>query len=264
MRVSLETMSFNNSAFSSRKDVMKKSEEFTDAIIREARHKNLTRNQINTIIHTYAPDVKLRLRKSSNKNINGTFAPSYIYGTDSHQFGFEERVLTVAPTQRGKISMAEYIRTLAHEMTHIFQSEDKDVGDLVFLEKNLPIMDNIKASNTLFAASSVWDYFEDRILSDVLNGYDRLRDANCGKSPFRISLNKKTLKECLDDVYKNIRRNFPDEDIEFIKKFIKLQLLHEADAYKAGAKAYKKYKRQPLTLEDLFPSKLYEAIERNI
>ena len=67
MRISFNNYKYNNITFSSRKDVMEKSDEFTDTIIKEARHKNLNRHNVEEIIHSYVPDVKLRLRKAQMK-----------------------------------------------------------------------------------------------------------------------------------------------------------------------------------------------------
>ena len=149
-------------------------------------------------------------------------------------------------------------------MTHIFQSEDKDVGDLTFLENNLPTKNNKSANNALIAASNVWEYFEKALLYDFINGYEETAYYNNGKCPYKVTIDTKVLKDCLNDIFQKALKTFPDANIDFIRKFIKLQLVHEADAYTAGAKAYRKFKKQPVTKEDLFTPELYKSLTKHI
>jgi hypothetical protein len=62
--------------------------------------------------------------------------------------------------------------------------------------------------------------------------------------PTGIKGNREKMKECIADIFRDAEKSFPMVDINFIKSHAKLQLQHEAEAYRMGQRTLRKFKKE--------------------
>ena len=253
--------------FSGRKEVREKSENFSNDIIKLSRSKNFNDESIKALAHSYIPNIIFRKKtaqKGDEKDVAGVFIPDFQYGTASKRYGIKSRTIYLRPIKDAKMTKGEFIKTLVHEMTHAFQEDDKDISEVTLMNKSLKFVDEDTANEIMTAAFSTWIYFEDTLLYPLTDSIDNITFENRGTFPYNISINTEKMKECIADIFRDAEKSFPMVDINFIKSHVKLQLQHEAEAYRMGQRTLRKFKKENPRQEDEIIPQLYERISNYI
>lgn len=265
LAVSFNTFNYKQPAFSGRKEVMEKSEKFSNDAVKLSHSKRFNDENIRELVRIYIPNLIIRKKTSEaedEKKVAGAFRPDFQYGAKSKRYVVKARTIFLRPISSTNMPKSEYVKALTHEMTHAFQADDNDISDAALMNKSLKFVDEDTCNKRMIEAFSIWTYFEDVLMYPLMDGINSTITDNQGIFPYKISIDDKKMKECIDDIFQEAKKKFTDTDIEFVKNFIKLQLIHEADAYRAGQKALKKFKKEPLRAEDEIIPTLYENVAK--
>ena len=144
------------------------------------------------------------------------------------------------------------------------KEDDKDISEVTLMNKSLKFVDEDTANEIMTAAFSTWIYFEDTLLYPLTDSIDNITFENRGTFPYNISINTEKMKECIADIFRDAEKSFPMVDINFIKSHVKLQLQHEAEAYRMGQRTLRKFKKENPRQEDEIIPQLYERISNYI
>ncbi|MCR4881043.1 MAG: hypothetical protein K6A44_03730 [bacterium] len=262
MRVNLFPNLYNTS-FSSRQDVKLKTDTFSDDIINLARKNNLTDNEIRKVIHYYIPDVKIarqRCKMSRGAKQVGEYAANYTFSNASRSFDLGDKLLKLSRISGRTFTKSDCIENLVHEMTHAFQSEDKDCSIKNLFNKYLSGLSDSEIEKNVSHGFDFWFYFEDTIFNDYMNFYYKASSVNRNRFPFSVSIIPEEMKTCIAEKFKYAKKICPEFNEEFLKEFIKYQLHAEADAYEAGINALMKYKKSPMSKHDMALPELYRKV----
>lgn len=252
-----------NISFSSREDVMKKSEQFSRQMTALLKRKNCSQEEIFNLMHSFGPDMeicKVRPKTSRGARKVGEFISNYEYSGQNRRFKLKDMLMTVMSLTAKDFTKIDSVGSLTHEMTHYFQSKDKDESISNIFNKYLAGLSRNAIEKNVSIGFKFWYYFEDTLINDYMNFYYHSSSVNKNRFPFDVKIEPQTMKKCIEDKFKHAKKLYPRFNDEFLKEFVRFHLNAEADAYEAEAKAMQNYRNKPLGREDLLLPDLYRQI----
>ena len=253
--------------FTGRDDVRRKSDEFSDSFVKFARKSKLDISDVRQFTQGYVPELKVKrkaLKSNSEEDIAGEYSPMFHYSVNQKKFGLRDQLLLLRPRNRYYLPKSEYVRSVAHEMTHVFQSMDDEMSDVNFYDKHLRFSSQEEANKIIIALSNAWEYLENTVLYDSMDLFNKTSYLNNGIFPFKIEVNDNLMKQVINQKMAKISQTFPKLDMNLFKRFAKLHCQAEADAYRAGQSAVRQFRGELPQPQDETIPKLYEAVCRNI
>ena len=260
MQISFNTYINRVQTFSGRKEIMEKSDRFSDDIISLSKKRKLNFDEVKKVIASYAPDIKVREKSLKDKDgmqMLGMYYPSLSYVNQSQTIQYQDKFMYIVPMKKNIHTKADYIEGLTHEMTHAFQHEDEKYSIQALLNKYYKNAPYEKACYDVDEAYRFWLYFEDTLFEDIKKMYYKGSSVNRNVFPVEIKFVSGELQECIRAKFAKAKKVMPNMNMDFLKDFIVLNLMLEADAYFAQTKALRKYNREPLRREDKLIPDLY-------
>lgn len=266
MKINFSTAMQNSpNSFNGRQEVMKLAEEFSTELVSRFKRESPTIEKAVPLIKKYIPEIKIGMFKEAGKQVEiGGFSQNFVYTKSTGIFTPGEMLILLTNPKRGIQTRSSFIGNIAHEMTHAFQSKDPDISEINLMNNFLKINSEQDGNAQINAAYSVWDFLERNLFYPIGNTKDKIQTVEKFPFPFNITMNKTKFAEYLDKLQRKIKKNIPNADMDYIKKFIRHKLLNEADAYEIGSKTSCKYERKPFIKSDKPFIKLYRDCERII
>ena len=182
----------------------------------------------------------------------GLYGEEIFFDEEKELFGCVDRTLYLKDPNEGEYSKATYYANCVHEYTHLLQSEDKEMSEIVFLNK---LLKKSKAPlktilNTIGYAPAYAVETEKAIKKPIFDSIDNeiLFSKYLKKKPSvsevyadnGINNIKKYALSIIDENAKKYSEKYDDIDETILKEFVFEHFRKENEAYEVDFETYKK------------------------